>query len=104
MCAVKAPQTRPRTSRMPTTTGPGSSGGASGTRIPTSFPAAAPARAASSEVDVGSNKMLTYRAAPGQLNQVTVSGDGSSITVTDPGTDSITILNNDRCLPTADPR
>jgi hypothetical protein len=66
--------------------------------------AAGPAMAASSDVDLGSNGMLTYRAAPGQVNDVTVVDDGSSLTITDLGTDAITILNDQQCHPTGDPK
>jgi hypothetical protein len=52
------------------------------------FLAATPAMAAST-VDVGSNNALFYDAASGQANQLTISGDGASLTVTDTGVDSI---------------
>ena len=64
--------------------------------------AAGPAMAASSDVSVGSNKLLSYLAASGQVNQVTVSGDLSSVTVTDTGTDSI--VPGSGCSATADPQ
>jgi hypothetical protein len=54
------------------------------------------------EIDVGSNSMLTYRAAPGQVNQIAISDDGATVTLTDLGTDSISILNDQQCRPTGD--
>jgi hemolysin type calcium-binding protein/Big-like domain-containing protein len=64
--------------------------------------AAGPAMAASSDVSVGSNGLLSYLAASGQANQVTVSGDVSSIAVTDAGTDAITPGNG--CSATDQPQ
>jgi hemolysin type calcium-binding protein/Big-like domain-containing protein len=63
--------------------------------------AAGPAMAATSDIDVRSSNLLSYRAASGQVNQVAVSGDGSSLTLTDGGTESITILNPLRCSQTS---
>jgi len=57
---------------------------------------AAPAMAATSTVNVGSNNELFYEAAPGQLNQIAISGDGTSLTVSDTGTDEI-VPTSDRC-------
>ncbi len=57
--------------------------------IAVAFLAAAPAMAATSGVDVGGNGALFYNAAANQANQVTISGDTNSLTVTDTGTDAI---------------
>ena len=50
---------------------------------------AAPALAATSKVDVGGNGALFYDAAVGQANDLTITGEGTSLIVTDTGTDSI---------------
>jgi hypothetical protein len=56
----------------------------------------APALAATSTVSVDSDNELFYNAAPGQVNQIAISGDGTSLTVSDTGTDEI-VPTNDRC-------
>jgi hypothetical protein len=53
------------------------------------FLAAAPAIAAPSKVSVGSNGALLYDAASGQANQVTITGEGTTLTVTDTGSDPV---------------
>ena len=50
---------------------------------------ATPALAATSEVRVGSNGDLAYKAAPGQVNDITVTAEGASVIVTDTGTEAI---------------
>lgn len=53
------------------------------------FCGAAPALAANSTVNVASSGALFYNAGEGQANNLTISGDGASLTVTDTGTDAI---------------
>jgi len=53
------------------------------------FVGATPAVAATSTVSVGSNGDLSYKAAPGQVNDVTVTAEGGSVIVTDTGTEAI---------------
>jgi len=53
------------------------------------FLGATPAVAATSEVRVGSDGDLSYKAAPGQVNDVTITGEGASLIVTDTGTEAI---------------
>ena len=50
---------------------------------------ATPAVAALSDVRVGSNGDLSYKAAPGQVNDITVTAEGASVIVTDTGTEGI---------------
>jgi hypothetical protein len=72
----------PRTSRL---------GIAALAAIVVTFLSAAPAMA--STVSVGSNNSLSYNATSGQVNQVTISGDSASLTVTEAGTEPITAGN-----------
>jgi hypothetical protein len=51
---------------------------------------ATPAVAALSEVRVGSNGDLSYKAASSQVNDITVTAEGASVIVTDTGTEGIT--------------
>jgi hypothetical protein len=53
------------------------------------FLAVAPAQAAPGTVTVGSSGQLSYEAAEDQVNQITVSGDTASMTVTDLGTPTL---------------
>jgi hypothetical protein len=57
--------------------------------IVVTLPGAAPAMAANSKVDVGGNGALFYDAAVGQANDLTITGNGASLIVTDTGTDLI---------------
>lgn len=68
------------------------------------FVAAAQAMAAPSTIDMGSNNALSYKAAAGQANDLTVLDDGATITVTDRGSEAISILNDQACRTTADPQ
>src|SRR5688500_17024672 len=63
---------------------------------------ATPALAAPSTADLGSNNELFYKAAVRQANQLTISGDTASLTVTDTGAEAIDPSGG--CAATADPQ
>ncbi|HEY3018766.1 MAG TPA: hypothetical protein VGJ32_01155 [Solirubrobacteraceae bacterium] len=56
---------------------------------------AGPAAAAQLSVSQNTDRMLVYKAEPGERNQITVARDGGSLTLTDPGAGDITMTHAD---------